>query len=494
MTLMRLGRGLLAAAAAAILLAFGAILLAFVLGSGSLAVGAIALVGLGIGMLALAGPSPLGGRVARVGLGFSAVGLAGFMVSTLGIELHPSLPLVGLVLVAVILLSIVATGAGALVICAAAVRLIFGTRRLRRGVGGLLAALALVGLTGYTAYVATIGSDQLTHPTGNPDCRTPLVRYGWTYEAVNDDIADDAVLQSQNPDMTHCVSQGATAGTDVVTTDGVGIAGWYVPAASGAGPSSTTVILVHGWDANKSEVLKYAVPLHARFNVVAFDLRNGGRSGRSDTTFGLREKLDLEAIIDWLERTKHPTHIAVMGNSMGGGTAALAAAGDPRIQALILDSTHAYVANILARRLEVDAGHPALPGTPAILAGIWVRTGLDLMEADPVTAIPALGQRPLLLLHGTADVNDLPAQSVDVIYRAAQASGGPVERHMCPGATHGMVIDTCPTEWGQWIVGFLDRVFPPSSGVRPPPGRPLTAVVTDNAPNVGHSMQPGGHP
>jgi len=30
---------------------------------------------------------------------------------------------------------------------------------------------------------------------------------------------------------------------------------------------------------------------------------------------------------------------------------------------------------------------------------------------------------------------------------------------MCPGATHGMVIDTCPTEWGQWIVGFLDRVF-----------------------------------
>ena len=324
----------------------------------------------------------------------------------------------------------------------------------------LLAATALVGLTGYTAYVGVIGSDQLIHPTGNPDCRTPLVRYGWTYEAVNYDIADDAVLQGQNPDMGHCASQGATAGTEVVTTDGIPIAGWYIPAADGVGPTGTTVVIVHGWDANKSEALKYAVPLHAAFNVVVIDLRGGGRSGPADSTFGLREKLDIEAVIDWLQRTKHPAHIAVMGNSMGGGAAALAAAEDPRIEALILDSTHAHVANIFERRLEVDAGHPSLPGTPAILAAIWLRTGLDLMEADPIAAIPALGQRPLLLLHGAADVNDLPAASVDAIYRAAQDSGVPVERHLCPGATHGRVIDTCPAEWGEWIVGFLDRVFP----------------------------------
>ena len=206
-------------------------------------------------------------------------------------------------------------------------------------------------------------------------------------------------------------------------------------------------------------MLRYAVPLHATFNVVAFDLRGGGRSGSAVTTFGLHEKLDLEAIVDWLERTKHPAHLAVMGNSMGGGTADLAAAGDPRIEALILDSTHAHVSDILDTRLQVDAGHPSLPGMPAILAGVWVRTGLDLMEADPVAAIPALGQRPLLLLHGTADVNDVPEKSVDVVDRAAQGAGVPVELHMCPGATHGKVIDTCPSEWGQWAVAFLDRVF-----------------------------------
>jgi pimeloyl-ACP methyl ester carboxylesterase len=474
MTLERIGQVFLVAGGAAILLAFG-------LRSSALAVGAVALVGLGAATLALPGPWPLGGRLARAGLGLSAVGLAGFIVSGLAIDyLHPSIPLVDLALIAAVLVSVVATGVGGLLIGASAVRTIWGVRRtsetsrgaegpgrgsgrrvrrIRRGVVALLASTTLVGLTGYTAYVGAIGSDQLIHPSGNPDCRTPLVRYGWTYEAVNYDIADDAVLQSQNPDMEHCASQGSTAGSEVVTADGIRIAGWYVPAANGAGPTGATVVLVHGWDANKSEVLKYAVPLHATFNVVAIDLRHGGRSGQADSTFGLREKLDLEAVIDWLVRTKHPAHIAVMGNSMGGGTAALAAGGDPRIEALILDSTHAYVSNILVRRLEVDAGHPSLPGTPAILAGIWVRTGVDLMEADPIAAIPALGHRPLLLIHGAADVHDLPALSADANYRAAQDSGVPVELHLCPGATHGKVIDTCPVEWGQWIVGFLDRVF-----------------------------------
>jgi pimeloyl-ACP methyl ester carboxylesterase len=448
-----MGQVLLVAGGAAILLALG-------LGSGSLGVGAIAVVGLGAATLATAGPWPLGGRLARAGLGISALGLAAFTVSALAIDdLHPSFPLVALVLIAALLVGVVATGTGALVIGASAVRTIWGGRRIR-GVVALLAATALVGLTGYTVYVGVVGSDQLIHPTGNPDCRTPLGRFGWTYEAVNYDIADDAVLQGRNPDMAHCASQGATAGTEVVTTDGIPIAGWYIPAADGVGPTGTTVVIVHGWDANKSEALKYAVPLHPAFNVVVIDLRDGGRSGLADSTFGLREQLDIEAVIDWLQRTKHPAHIAVMGNSMGGGASALAAAGDPRIEALILDSTHAHVANIFERRLEVDAGHPSLPGTPAILAVIWVRTGLDLMEADPIAAIPALDQRPLLLLHGAADANDLPAASVDAIYRAAQDAGVPVERHLCPGATHGRVIDTCPAEWGQWIVGFLNRVFP----------------------------------
>src|SRR5450756_1166930 len=284
MTLGRIGGVLLVAGGAAILLAFG-------LGSAALAVGAIALVGLGAATLAMAGPWPLGGRLARAGLGLSAIGLAGFTVSGLAIDdLHPSSPLVGLALIVAVLVSVLATGVGGLLIGASAVRTIWGVRRtseispgeldlapsgpentgqgsgrrvrrIRRGVVALLAAMTLVGLTGYTAYVGAIGSDQLLHPSGNPDCRTPLVRYGWTYEAVNYDIADDAVLQGQNPDMEHCASQGAIAGSEVVTADGVRIAGWYVPAADGAGPTGTTVVLslIHISEPTRLGMISYAV-------------------------------------------------------------------------------------------------------------------------------------------------------------------------------------------------------------------------------------------
>lgn len=44
--------------------------------------------------------------------------------------------------------------------------------------------------------------------------------------------------------------------------------------------------------------------------------------------------------------------------------------------------------------------------------------------------------------------------------------------------THGRIIDTCPTEWGQWMIGFLDRAFPLPAGDRTwpaPATRPLAA-------------------
>ncbi len=115
--------------------------------------------------------------------------------------------------------------------------------------------------------------------------------------------------------------------------------------------------------------------------------------------------------------------------------------------------------DIVGRRLEVDEGQPSLPGTPAILFGIWLQTGVNLLDHDPIDAVAGLGDRPLLLLHGAADVHDLPARSVEANYRAALAAGVPVEMHLCPAGTHGHVIDACPDDWGRWSALFLDRAF-----------------------------------
>ena len=164
---------------------------------------------------------------------------------------------------------------------------------MRRIVTWLLVIAVVAGI-GYTAYVGYEGSRMMVSVDDgrSRDCQTPDVLFGWEYEAINYDIADDAALKAANPDMSDCSSQGAKAGTDVVTTDGVQIAGWYVPAANGVGPTGPTVVLMHGFSGNKSGILPYAVGLHDDFNLVAIDQRNEGRSTGDETTAGVLEQND----------------------------------------------------------------------------------------------------------------------------------------------------------------------------------------------------------
>ncbi len=233
-----------------------------------------------------------------------------------------------------------------------------GRRRLFAG-AVVVACLALVG---YTGVAAVIGSSQLLGSSEvQAGCETPGTRFGWEYEAINYDQADDLRLAAQNPDLESCGSQGATAGGEVLSSDAIPIAGWYIPAANGVGPTGPTVLIVHGGKTNKSGVLKYAPPFHEAYNLVLLDLRNSGRSGAADSTWGLREQLDLRAMIDWLVRAKGPAWIGVMGNSNGAATALAEAGDDPRVRALVLDSMHAEVAAQL-RRVPRDRGRPFLRG------------------------------------------------------------------------------------------------------------------------------------
>ena len=326
-------------------------------------------------------------------------------------------------------------------------------RRSRVAAGAL--GLLLTAIIGYTAYVGVIGSEVLVDPDPLGACGTPGVQYGWAYEAINYDIADDAVLMAANPDPQHCPDQGTAAGQEVTTEDAVSIAGWYIPSADGSGSTGPTVILVHGWNANKSEVLRYAVPLRERFNVVAVDLRHGGRSEDAEITFGVQERLDIRAVVDWLERTKAPRSIGLMGNSMGGAAAAAEAVDDPRIAALVLDSTHASGVEAISRRLSVEEGHPAYPGAWGIAAGVWMRTGHDLRSADPLQTVPRLGDRPVLLIHGSADPIDVPADSAERTLQAARAAGIDIELRYCEGGGHGDLIDHCPTQWAAWTNDFF---------------------------------------
>lgn len=327
----------------------------------------------------------------------------------------------------------------------------------RRAALLVLVLVLLVAGIGYLVYVGSEGSNRLVEAPATADCRTPQEQFGWAYEAINYDIADDANLPLRNADLTACTYQGTKAGDAVVTDDGERIAGWYIPAGNGAGPSAPTVVLAHGIHANKSGILEYGEGLHEAFNLVAFDMRNVGRSTGTVTTPGVLEQHDLHAIIDWLVVTKQPSHIGVLGNSLGAAMGLAEILDDPRVEALTLDSMHTRFRYQVEARLQQN-GHPAYPGTWAILLGAQLRTGVDVNSVDPDDEIDAIPSIPILLTHGTADAQDLPSRTQG-FYEALLARGLQVDLEWCEGSGHsapaGMPVEVCRDAFGGWVRDFF---------------------------------------
>lgn len=132
----------------------------------------------------------------------------------------------------------------------------------------------------------------------------------------------------------------------LTTRDGVKLAAWLVPAA---GPDAPFVIALHGYPANKADLLPIAGALHERFSVLLVDFRSFGASEGRTTTLGFRERADLRAAVDALAARGH-TRIGVFGYSLGGSVALLGAAEDPRIRAVAAWAPFADL-RLLAREL-----------------------------------------------------------------------------------------------------------------------------------------------
>jgi pimeloyl-ACP methyl ester carboxylesterase len=353
------------------------------------------------------------------------------------------------------------TGAGYALTIAVVSRFTPAERRQAAGRGGRAfvvgsVALGLLGVAVWAGYSGYVGSTEILDSAKVWEgCDNPMTRFGWTYEAVNYDLADDANLAAANKDMQHCSSQGTPAGSDVVTSDGVPIAAFYIPAASGAAATAPTIVIAPGWKSNKSEILKYAPFFHDRFNLVLPDLRNQARSGGDTSTWGVREQLDIRAVVDWLEREKHPVWIGAMGNSMGAAVVTAAAANDERIRALVLDSMHSSIVVTFGDGVAYEARLPGYPSAWAMIGLASLRSGEDLTAVDPQRTIARLGNRPVLLIHGTADGLDTPLHSAELNLAAAQAARVPVTLEYCQGGTHGRLVEKCPAEWQAWVNAFL---------------------------------------
>src|SRR5437667_2882877 len=122
---------------------------------------------------------------------------------------------------------------------------------------------------------------------------------------------------------------------ELVTADGINFGAWHFRQPG----SPQTVIVSGGHKGQRQGALGIAVALWRKgFNVILYSYRGMPGSDRAPITFGLNEVLELQAAIAFARKRIPNARIGLLGYSMGAVVSLLGAAGEPGVQALVLDS------------------------------------------------------------------------------------------------------------------------------------------------------------
>jgi pimeloyl-ACP methyl ester carboxylesterase len=234
----------------------------------------------------------------------------------------------------------------------------------------------------------------------------------------------------------------------IPTADGLMLDGWFVP----CGKTENTIVICHGAGANKGNFIWFLPALaHRGYNLLMFDFRAHGGSGGRVCTYGLHERRDVLAAIDWLkhERPEQSKRIVGLGSSLGSMALALAAAEEPRIDAVVLDSPFVSLRELLHHHL----GRVPLIGPAFGDLTLWwmaLLTGADFTNTTAEQAVAAIAPRPVMIIHGSDDVL-MPQSHAE---RLAAAARGPFETWFGPGP-HSNIVTTEPEEYAERVLRFL---------------------------------------
>ena len=233
----------------------------------------------------------------------------------------------------------------------------------------------------------------------------------------------------------------------------VSLRGWYIA----PGEQGPVLILVHGIDANRASdgLLELATGLALRgFGILLFDLRGHGESGGSRVSGGYFERWDVLGAFDYLVgRGVAPGRIGVLGYSMGAAAALLAAAEEPAIGAVVVDSAYASVSELIAREVSLRTRLPRWV-TPVLLPGATLMARLIHGVDVGALSLERLGRRlhcPILVIHGSEDSYVPPDHGVRV-HRAAPRGSA---LWLAPDAGHVGGFLTYPDEYVERVTRYV---------------------------------------
>jgi len=236
-----------------------------------------------------------------------------------------------------------------------------------------------------------------------------------------------------------------------ISSDGVKLKGWFIPVQN----SQRTVVVCHGWSAERSNVLPSTAFLHkAGYNLLYFDFRNHGESGGILSSIGPWEIQDLQAALDFLKGKKVAAEwVGVWGLSMGAAVALTSAAQNSTIKAVVAESAFSSYNEAIVRFAKLFYHIPRYPLTPLTLLFVRWRLGLDPEEFSPRYFVDRISPRPILFIQGGQDLR-MPASEGMILYRLAKE---PKELWTVPQADHGEAYSKDPAAYEHKVLDFFKK-------------------------------------
>jgi pimeloyl-ACP methyl ester carboxylesterase len=240
---------------------------------------------------------------------------------------------------------------------------------------------------------------------------------------------------------------------------------WFIPARGGApGPG---VVLVHGWDSARDRTLPTAVFLHAAgFHCLTFDVRGNGANPAEILPVSTGEYgADALAAFATLMDRPEVTVGGILGHSMGGTGAILAAAADPRVAAVVSVSAPSDPRRMVRQTFRL--AQLPFPGPIATPLSWWttrvfVRPRGHALRAISARHAIARYHGPVLIAHGRDD-KIMPVEHARRIAAAATVArrrapvAAPVELLLLDGGGHSWFYEAEP--FRRSVAGFLTRAL-----------------------------------
>jgi hypothetical protein len=233
----------------------------------------------------------------------------------------------------------------------------------------------------------------------------------------------------------------------LTTSDGLRLAGWYVPSRNGA-----AVIAFPG----RSGPVRHARMLVRHgYGVLLLDRRGEGESEGDFNARGWGGEPDLRAAIAYLRERPDVQggRIGGLGLSVGGEMLLQTAAHDRGLRAVVSEGA--------GNRSVAEHKHmpDALPEPLRWIAPITMETAAGVVLADRLPPpdladlMPRIAPRPVLLIRGMNGNGD---EALNRVYRDRGATTTLWE---IPRAGHTGGLSAVPAEYERTVIGFFDRAL-----------------------------------